>query len=84
MKSVSMESFCYKNQVNVEFLHTCNFIVVLLYFSLESRLISAVLELGKIIFFRKLIRSRVWQLSHSCQIFDLIHAISYNKHTTIV
>ena len=39
--------------------------VILLYFSLESRLIPEVLELVKL--FWKLIRSRIWQLSHSCQ-----------------
>ena len=37
------------------------------YFSLESRLIPAVLELGLVRLFWKLIRSRIWQLSHSCQ-----------------
>ena len=41
--------------------------VILLYFSLESRLIPAVLELGQVKLFRKLSRSRIWQLSHSCQ-----------------
>ena len=42
--------------------------VILLYFSLDSRLIPAVLELGQVkFFFFKLIRSGIWQLSHSCQ-----------------
>ena len=41
--------------------------VILLYSSLESRLIPAVLELGQVRLFRKLIRSRILQLSHSCQ-----------------
>ena len=41
--------------------------VILLYFSPESRLISGVLELGQVRLFWKLIRSRIWQLSHSCR-----------------
>ena len=46
MKSVSMESFQYKNQVNGEcFAYLW---VSLLYFSLESRLIPAVMELGQV------------------------------------
>ena len=61
MKSVSVGSFQYKNQVNGE-----GFIAYL-YFSLESRLIPAVLELGQVKLFWKSIRSRIWQLSHSCQ-----------------
>ena len=65
MKSVSMGSFQYKNQVNGE---SFAFLwVSLLYFSLESRLIPAVLELGQVRWYWKLIRLRIWQLSHSCQ-----------------
>ena len=41
--------------------------VILLQFSLKSRLIPAVLELGQVRLFWKLNRSRIWQLSHSCQ-----------------
>ena len=44
MKSVSMGSFPYKNQVNGE--SFAYLWVSLLYFSLESRLIPAVLEIG--------------------------------------
>ena len=45
MKSVSMGSFQYKNQVNGEsFVYLW---VILLYFSVESRLIPAVLEFGR-------------------------------------
>ena len=46
MKSVSMESYQYKNQVNGESF-ACLW-VILLYFSLESRLIVAVLESGQV------------------------------------
>ena len=46
MKSVSMESYQYKNQVNGESF-ACLW-VILLYFSLESRLIAAVLESGQV------------------------------------
>ena len=41
--------------------------VIWLYFSLESSLIPAVLELCQVRLFWKLIRSRIWQLSHNCQ-----------------
>ena len=40
--------------------------IVLLYFSPESRLISRVVILGQVRLFWKLIRSRIWQVSHSC------------------
>ena len=56
MKSVSIGSFQHKNQVNGETL--AYLWVILLYSSLESSQIEVVL---------KLIRSRIWQLSHSCQ-----------------
>ena len=46
MKSVSMGSYQYKNQVNGEFF--AYLWVILLYFRLESRLIPAVLELGQV------------------------------------
>ena len=65
MKSVSVGSFQYKNQVNGEFF--AYLWVILLYFSLGPRLIPAVLKLGQVKLFWKLIRSRIWQLSHSCQ-----------------
>ena len=65
MKSVSMESYQYKNQVNGEFFF--NTWVILLYCSLESRLVPAVLELGQVSLFWKWIRSGIWQLSHGCQ-----------------
>ena len=70
-----MRSFQYKNQVNGEvfFAYLC---VILLYFSLEFRLIPAVLQLGQVRLFWKLIRSRIWQLSHNCilgQEFDSCH-----------
>ena len=52
MKSVSMGSFQYKNQLNGEFF--AYLWVILLYFSLESWLIPAVLELGKVNLFWKL------------------------------
>ena len=55
----------YKNQVNGE--SFAYLWVISLYFSLESRLIPPVLELGQVRVFWKLIRSRIWQLSHSCQ-----------------
>ena len=58
MKSVSMERYQYKNQANGEFF--AYLLVILPYFSLDSKLVPAVL-------FWKLIRSRIWQLSHSCQ-----------------
>ena len=68
-----MGSYQDKNQVNGEF--SAYLLVVLLYFSLESSLILIELELElslipavlKVKFFRKLIRSRIWQLSLSCQ-----------------
>ena len=66
MKSVSVGSFPYKNQVNGEGFFAYLW-VILLYFSLGSRLIPAVLKLGQVKLFWKLIRSRIWQLSHSCQ-----------------
>ena len=59
MKSVSMGSYQYKNQVNGEFF--AYLWVILLYFSLESRLIPAVLELCQLLW--KLFMSRIWQLS---------------------
>ena len=62
MKSVSMGSFPYKKQVNGE--SFAYLWVILVYFRLESILISAVLELGQVWLFWKLIRSRIWQLSH--------------------
>ena len=65
IKSVAMGSYQYKNQVNGELLHTLW--VILLYFSLETRQIPALLELGQVKLFWKLIRSIIWQLSHSCQ-----------------
>ena len=46
MESVSMRSYQYKNQVDGEFF--AYVWVFLLYFSLESRLIPAVLELGQV------------------------------------
>ena len=52
MKSASMESFQYKSQVNGEGFFAYLW-VILLYFSPESRLISAVLELGQIRLFWK-------------------------------
>ena len=65
MKSVSMGSFQYKNQVNWEsFVYLW---VILLYSSQESRLIPAVFELGQVRLFWKLTRSIIWKLSHSCQ-----------------
>ena len=60
MKSVSMGSFQYKNQVIGE--SFAYLWVILLYFSLGSRLDSSSVRL-----FWKLIRWRIWQLSHSCQ-----------------
>ena len=65
MNSVSMGSFQYKNQVNREVF--ANLWVILLYLSLESILIPAVLELGQVRLFWNLIKSRIWQLSQSCQ-----------------
>ena len=62
MKSVSMGSFQYKNQVK-SFAYLW---VILLYFSLESSLIPAVLELGQVRLFLKLINFT--QVSQSCQI----------------
>ena len=57
-----MGSFQYKNQVNGESL--AYLWVILLYFSLESRLIPAVLELGQVSY----LKITIGQLSHSCQI----------------
>ena len=65
MKSLPMGSFQSKNQVNGE--SFAYLWVILLYVSLESRLISTLLELGQVRLFWKLIRSRIWQLSQSCQ-----------------
>ena len=65
IKSVSMWSYQYENQVNGEFF--AYLWVILLYFSLESRLIPAMLELGKVRLFWKLIRLRIWKPSHSGQ-----------------
>ena len=65
MQSVSMGSFQYQSQMNGEFF--AYLWVILLHFSLESRLIPAVLDLGQVTLFWKLIRSRIRQLSHSCQ-----------------
>ena len=65
MKSVSVGGFQYKNQVNGE--SFAYLWVILLYFSLESRLIPAKLELGQVRLFWKLIWSIIWQLSPSCQ-----------------
>ena len=47
MKSVSVGSFQYKNQVNGDFFIPVS--ILLYYFSLESRLISAELELGQVV-----------------------------------
>ena len=47
MKSVSMGSFQHKNQVNGE--SFAYLWVILLYFSLESRLFPAMLELGQVV-----------------------------------
>ena len=85
MKSVSVGSFGYKNQVNGEFFAYLR--VILLYFSLESRLIPVVLELGKLKLFWKLIRSRIWQQSHSCQTgvweyFPSSLTLNYNTRPT--
>ena len=66
MKSVSMGSYQYKNQVNGEGFFKYLW-VISLYLSLESRLIPAVLGLGQVRLFWKLRRSRIWQLWHSCQ-----------------
>ena len=60
IKFVSI-SFLYKNRVNGEYFAYLR--VILLYFSLESRLIP-VFELGQIKLFWKLVRSRIWQLSN--------------------
>ena len=49
-----MGSFEYKNQLNGEFV--AYLWVILRYFSIESRLIPAVLELGQVGLFWKLIR----------------------------
>ena len=66
MKSVSMGRFQYNNHVNGESL--AFLLVILLYLSLvESRVIPALLELCQIRLFWKSIRSRIWQLLHSCQ-----------------
>ena len=54
MESGSMESFQHKNQVNGE--SFAYLWLILLYFSLESRLIPAVLELCQVKLFWKLIR----------------------------
>ena len=64
MKSDSVGSYQHNNQVNGEFF--AYLWVSLLYFSLESRLIPAVLELGQVRLFLELIRSIIWQLSHVC------------------
>ena len=65
MKCVSMGSFQHKNRVNGE--SFAYLWVILLYLSQESTLIPAVLELGQVRLFWKLIRSRIWQVSHSCR-----------------
>ena len=65
MKSVSMGSYQYKNQVNGDIFVYLR--VMLQYFSLEPRLIPAVLGLGQVRLIWKLIRSKIWQLSNSCQ-----------------
>ena len=68
IKSVSMGSFQHKSQVNGE--SFAYLWVILLYFSLESRLIPEVLEFDQVRLFWKLIRPRIWQLSHSYQTGD--------------
>ena len=60
-----MASYQYKNQVNGEFF--AYLWVILLYFNLKSRPIPAVLELVQVKLFWKFIRSRILQLSYSCQ-----------------
>ena len=62
MKSVSMGSYQHKNQVNGEVFFAYLW-VILLHFSPKCRLIPAVLELGHVRLFWKLIRSRILQLS---------------------
>ena len=76
IKSVSVGSYQYKNQVNGEFF--AYLWVILLYFSLESRLIPTVLELGQVRLFWKLIRSRTLQLSHSWEYFPSSLALNSN------
>ena len=64
INSVSMGRYQFKNQLNW---HIFAYMwVILLYFSLESRLVPAVLKLDQVWLFWKLIRSRIWQLSNSC------------------
>ena len=62
MKSVSTGSYQYENQVNEEFF--AYLWVILLYFSLESRLIPAVLELGQV----RLFENQLGQEFDSCHI----------------
>ena len=76
MKCVSLRSCQYKNRVNGE--SFAYLWVILLYFSLESRLIPAVLELGQVGLFWKLIRSRIWQVSHSFKYEDGILILGKN------
>ena len=74
-----MGSFQYKNQVNGEIF--AYLWVILLYFSLKSRLIPAVLELGHVRLFWKLIRSRICQLSHrSLRVFSKQFSIKIVKN----
>ena len=79
MKSVAMGSFQYRSK-GMEGLIVYLW-VILLYFNAESRLISGVLELGQVSLISKLIRTRIWQLSDSCQtwVWKFFHAIRHGN-----
>ena len=63
MKYISMGSFQYKNRVSGE--SFAYLWVILLYFSLKSRPDSSSVGISQVVL--KSIRSRIWQVSHSCQ-----------------
>ena len=62
MKSVSMGSFQYNFQVNWEYF--AYLWVILLYFSLESRLLPALLELGQVQVVLKIILGQEFDSCH--------------------
>ena len=85
-----MDEICINGKFSVQeprewtvFWHTCR--VILLYFTLEYRLITVVLELGQVRLFWKLIRSRicatVTELSNRClRVFDKQFSIKIVKY----
>ena len=84
-----MDEICINGKFSVQEPSERSLWVILLYFSLESRLIPAVMELGQVRLFWKLIRLRIWQLSYSCQTgvceyFPSIKLVKYEDEMLIL